>query len=413
MKRFAVLALSFVALLLLAVGLSAQEEKPHWKALQVKHFTLNPGVNFPQEDLGYFYEGVLEKLRKGKLTEQVLDDAATVPPADAANSIVMEGAVTHYEQGHFISPSHVHMEFKLYRVSDHRLITTVTWNEDRLKPIHGNAWRQVGPYPVHEIEKATKDLQPLASYPPAPPSEAKAPAAAVPAAPPSEVLTNQSVLDMVAQKIPEEVIITKIQTFPNQFDLSNSALSDLTQKGISPAIMKAMLTAPKAGPAPAPAPPGTPALAAAAPNLPLTPHREGPHGVAEVRRFTIAEGVQLPGTINPPNFLTLLAEQVRADLLKKRISEQAVVEGATVPEADAASAIVVEGRITATRLGFHTMADPPRLTMEIKVYWRSDHVPIATTTPTLKMLGGWYSNDDRFSKIIGEWVVEEIQKAMK
>jgi hypothetical protein len=59
-------------------------------------------------------------------------------------------------------------------------------------------------------------------------------------------LTNNSIVEMVTAKLPEEVVITKIQTSPNHFDLSTPALSDLNQKGVSAAIMKAMLMAPKA-----------------------------------------------------------------------------------------------------------------------------------------------------------------------
>jgi len=254
MKRFAVLAL----VLLLAGTLSAKEEQHQWKALQVKHLTVNPGVNLSPEEIGYFHDGLLDGLRKSKLAEQVLDDGATVPQDIAADSVVMEGTITYFEQGGGFRSPHAHAEFKLYRVSDHRLITTTNWLGEGLGhgASHGKAWKYIGVIASYEVKRTAKELQPLSSFPPAAPAEAKTPAN-VAAAPQSssnaEVLTNNSIVEMVTAKLPEEVIITRIQTSPNNFDLSTPALSDLNQKGVSSAIMKAMLTAPKAAPAAPPA----------------------------------------------------------------------------------------------------------------------------------------------------------------
>lgn len=135
--------------------------------------------------------------------------------------------------------------------------------------------------------------------------------------------------------------------------------------------------------------------------------------VAEVDKFTLADGVELPKTINPPHFLSLLPDSVRAQIQKKNIAAATVGEGDAVPDAAAADSIAVEGRITHTRLGFRTMADPPKLTMEINIYRRNGHTLIASVTPTMEMLGGWYSDDEKFARIVGEWVTEELQKALK
>jgi hypothetical protein len=248
MKRFVVLAL----VLFLAGTLSAKDEQHPWKALQVKHFTVKPGVNFSSEDLGYLYNGVLEKLRKSKLAEQVLDDGATVPQDIAADSVVMEDTVVTFEQGDPSSrKTSAHVEFKLYRASDRRLITTTVWLGDRLflAQVRGNPWFYFGTVAAEEVAKTTKKLQPLSSFPPAAPAEAETPASVATAPQVSsnaEVLTNNSIVEMVTAKLPEEVIITKIQTSPNNFDLSTLALADLNQKSVSAAIIKAMLTAPKA-----------------------------------------------------------------------------------------------------------------------------------------------------------------------
>jgi hypothetical protein len=247
MKRFAVLA--FV--LFLAGSLSAKEEQPQWKALQVKKLTVNPGVNLSPDEIGYFYEGLLDGMRKSKLSDQVLDDGATVPQDIAADSVVMEGTIISIEQGGAFRSPHANAEFKLYRVSDHRLISTTNWLGEGLGhgASHGKAWKYIGIIAAYEVKKTAKVLQPLSSFPPAAPAEATTPAngtTAQQASSNAELLTNNSIVEMVTAKLPEEVIITKIQTSPNNFDLSTPALADLNQKGVSAAIMKAMLTAPKA-----------------------------------------------------------------------------------------------------------------------------------------------------------------------
>jgi len=142
MKRFAVLAL----VLLLAASLSAKDEHHQWKALQVKNLTVNSGVNLSPEEIGYFHDGLLDGLRKSKLAEQVLDDGATVPQDIAADSVVMEGTITYFEQGGGFRSPHAHAEFKLYRVSDHRLITTTNWLGEGLGhgASHGKAWKYIG-----------------------------------------------------------------------------------------------------------------------------------------------------------------------------------------------------------------------------------------------------------------------------
>jgi len=45
-------------------------------------------------------------------------------------------------------------------------------------------------------------------------------------------LANQSIIEMVSARLPEEVIITKIQTSKTNFDLSTSALVELNTGGV-------------------------------------------------------------------------------------------------------------------------------------------------------------------------------------
>jgi hypothetical protein len=47
------------------------------------------------------------------------------------------------------------------------------------------------------------------------------------------VLQNQSIIEMAAAKLPEEIIITQIQTSKTNFDLSTPALVELNTGGMS------------------------------------------------------------------------------------------------------------------------------------------------------------------------------------
>jgi hypothetical protein len=56
------------------------------------------------------------------------------------------------------------------------------------------------------------------------------------------VLTNQSVIEMISARLPEEVVITKIQTSKTNFDVPTPALLELNNSGVSANVVKAMMT---------------------------------------------------------------------------------------------------------------------------------------------------------------------------
>jgi len=418
MRRLTVLFVLSTLVVLLVASLAAKDDAPQWKALQLKHFTVKSGVDFAPEDLGFLYDGVLDRLHKSKLADQVLDDAATVPQKIGADSVVIEGTVTYFEQGSALfHQARAHIEFKLYRASDHRLITTVMWMGDGLgaRAIHGKAWRYIGNMPAHDITKAAEKLQPLASYAAAPPAEAQAPAAA--GAPQAtaggEVLTNDSIIEMVTTKLPEDVIIAKIQAFPNKFDLSNSALVDLNQKGVSPGIMKAMLAAPKTGPAPAAA--ANAPSASIAQTLPPLPHHEGPYSVMEVKHLTVATGVQFPPKGGDAQaYLDAFYETFLKELEKEKFAVQAVAEGSAVPDAANTDAVIIEGKITDFQFTepkpFHPPVAPV-MTMQFNFYRRSDHYALGTMTLIINKMAAWpFMKSNTFGKTVPYFVVKEMKK---
>ncbi len=62
------------------------------------------------------------------------------------------------------------------------------------------------------------------------------------------VLTNQSIIEMAAAKLLEEVIITKIQTSKTNFDLPTPALVEPHNSRVSVNVVKAMMTPKNAPP---------------------------------------------------------------------------------------------------------------------------------------------------------------------
>ena len=81
------------------------------------------------------------------------------------------------------------------------------------------------------------------------------------------VLTNQSVIELVQDKLPEDVIVTKIQTSKTNFDVSTNALVALNKAGVPTSIIKAMMTSGNSS--------AVVTAAAGDPNDPLIDHEAG------------------------------------------------------------------------------------------------------------------------------------------
>ncbi len=158
MRRF----VASVILIALAFGagiLMAKDEASKYKNIQVKHFTVADGVVLPDGFTDGFYTYLREQLTKQKAADQVLEDGATIPDADAADSIVVEGKFTSYKPaGHtMLSLGKLGWEINAYRKSDHSLIATDTkgtdtrpgWKEDQLE--EGTAF-----YAAYDIKKDLK-----------------------------------------------------------------------------------------------------------------------------------------------------------------------------------------------------------------------------------------------------------------
>ena len=88
---------------------------------------------------------------------------------------------------------------------------------------------------------------------------------APPAAPVDPTLTNDSILQMVAAKVPEDVILSQVRSAPTNFDMSAAEVTRLTQSGVSTPLINAMRD-PK-GTAPPPPEAAKAAPAAKAPEI--------------------------------------------------------------------------------------------------------------------------------------------------
>jgi len=88
----------------------------------------------------------------------------------------------------------------------------------------------------------------------------------------AEVLTNESVVTLVKAGLGEDLIISKLRSSQNQFDVSTDSILKLKREGVSDKIIQTMIES--AGPQATPAP-ALPAPAPAAPSIvtpvPLTP----------------------------------------------------------------------------------------------------------------------------------------------
>ena len=73
----------------------------------------------------------------------------------------------------------------------------------------------------------------------------------------AEVLTNESVISMTAAKVDRTILIAKINTTKNTFDVTSHGLVSLTQGTVNAEVIKTMLSA-AANPRLGPPPPKTP-----------------------------------------------------------------------------------------------------------------------------------------------------------
>ncbi len=165
-------------------------------------------------------------------------------------------------------------------------------------------------------------------------------------------------------------------------------------------------------PSSAPVPPTS--AAAPVPTGPTISHHPIPYRAAEVKRFTIAEGVPFPPNGMPPQpHLDSLYEHFLENVQKQGIATDVVREGENVPEADTADALLIEGIITDFQRNGASIRRPPELTVQLNVYRRSDHALIATRAYKSKMVWGVVAAPKPFGNGVGSWTAKEVKKSLQ
>ena len=93
--------LLFAAVLLLA-NLAGAKDEPKFKSIEVKHFSQVEGVELPPEFSDFLYAELRATLQKKKVAEQIVGEDEVVDPAEAANSVILEGNILEYRKGNVV-----------------------------------------------------------------------------------------------------------------------------------------------------------------------------------------------------------------------------------------------------------------------------------------------------------------------
>jgi hypothetical protein len=125
-----------------------------------------------------------------------------------------------------------------------------------------------------------------------------------------------------------------------------------------------------------------------------------------IKHFTNANGMT-----QSQDFISMFTDDLCKELVKGKVSIQAVGEGTTVPDAVAANSLVVEGKfLSHENAGFIV---PGKLNMEISIYRLSDHALVKTFNGP----GYFPANGDHKDKVYAYYtahaIAEEIWQALR
>ncbi len=98
----------FAAIILLTTSLTTlagAKDQPKFKSIEVKHFSQAEGVELPPEFSDFLYAELRARLQKKKLAEQFPGEDEVVDPADAPQSVILEGSVLEYKKGNVVKES--------------------------------------------------------------------------------------------------------------------------------------------------------------------------------------------------------------------------------------------------------------------------------------------------------------------
>jgi hypothetical protein len=123
-KRFAPFVVQF-CVLLLAVPLVAQDARPQFNTIVVKHFTNTGKVNLPQDFIDHYSAGLIGELEWLKVAGNVVGEGVPVAAADTAGAIAIEGKFTQFDEGGMYAAGQLDVLINVYRISDGALVKTI------------------------------------------------------------------------------------------------------------------------------------------------------------------------------------------------------------------------------------------------------------------------------------------------
>ena len=110
------------AAILLSVSATAKNQQK-FKSIEVRHFSQAEGVELPPEFSDFLYAEIRANLQKKKLADQLPGENEVVDPADAAQSVILEGSVLEYKKGSVVKESLIGFGMGMRSLSTHVKLT--------------------------------------------------------------------------------------------------------------------------------------------------------------------------------------------------------------------------------------------------------------------------------------------------
>lgn len=121
--------LVFAAVVILFSALAAAKDQPKFKSIEVRHFSQAEGVELPPEFSDFLYAEIRADLQKKKLADQLPGENEVVDPADAAQSVILEGSVLEYKKGSLVKEKLIGFGAGLRSLSTHVKLTRRSDNQ--------------------------------------------------------------------------------------------------------------------------------------------------------------------------------------------------------------------------------------------------------------------------------------------
>ena len=126
MKRFALPVFVLVSLVMTGCVNLSSNSAPLYQTAEVKQFSQAAGLGLSPEFVTCFNDSLHENLQTARLAEQMVAEGSKQRNINAANSVIIEGKITAFGQPGAFLVGGVATEVKVYRMSDHALLYTLT-----------------------------------------------------------------------------------------------------------------------------------------------------------------------------------------------------------------------------------------------------------------------------------------------